>query len=208
MSTQSDSCSAVVVDLALTLSRGSVLLISALAGVLCIYLGWRLYRDAVVSKTAGLVEYKGLRFRLVAAGPGVFLVAFGAWLLVHLIDRPLEMSDPVTHSSVPLDQSNVNHHPLGATEALILRVADSPTDAQAIPQCIVPTRIRRLYGGGAELSLTRQTVAEALRDSIEVLQLQSKSPSSDLPSGSPATDLRRERTLVTLKLMLNEASRK
>ena len=206
MPTQTDACSPIVIDLVLSITRGSVLLICAFAGVLSIYLGWRLYREAVVSKTSGLLEFKGLRFRLIAAGPGVFLVAFGAWLLVHLVDHPLEMSDPVASHRSSFDGKQSDPQAFLRIASPLIAVTDVTTKKQPPPECIVPVRIRRLYGGGDELSLTRSSVHEALAIAIAAV----KAPASSEARASMNEDerQRKDKVLAILTLMLDESSRK
>ena len=53
----------------------------SIGAILCINWGWRLYRDCVVSRTSGELQSQNMKLKFTAAGPGVLLVAFGAWLL-------------------------------------------------------------------------------------------------------------------------------
>jgi hypothetical protein len=81
------------IDLTIAIFRGVVLVVAALGGCLSIFLGWRLYREGFQSPVAGEAVGPGKWvFRLSAAGPGVFFALFGMWLLVHLVDRPADLS--------------------------------------------------------------------------------------------------------------------
>ena len=53
----------------------------SVGAILCINWGWRLYRECVVSRTSGELQSQNIKLKFTAAGPGVLLVAFGAWLL-------------------------------------------------------------------------------------------------------------------------------
>ncbi|MFZ5550820.1 MAG: hypothetical protein ACOZJX_19135 [Pseudomonadota bacterium] len=80
-------------DLIMFWTRATVLVITALAGVMCIYLGWRLYIESVRSSTQGEFEGMGFKFKLVSFGPGVFLAALGVWLLAGVANRPIQLED-------------------------------------------------------------------------------------------------------------------
>ena len=80
------TCGSQLIDVIQTVSRGAVLVLCTLGAILSIYLGWRLYIEAVLSKASAAAEYKGMHLRLVAAGPGVFFALFGMivlWVLVR-----------------------------------------------------------------------------------------------------------------------------
>ena len=74
------------------ISRATALIISAFAGMLCIYLGWRLYRDAKTSSTEGEASTSSLKIKIVAAGPGVFFALFGMWLLTNIVNTKTNVS--------------------------------------------------------------------------------------------------------------------
>ena len=106
-------------------ARALVLVIAAFSGTICIYLGWKLYRDSILSSTkAEAITSGGFKLRLASAGPGVFFVAFGAWLLVHVVDQDfragLAQTPPVKQGVVgpqnilarqePFNSSDLNHY--------------------------------------------------------------------------------------------------
>ncbi|MFM0351408.1 hypothetical protein [Paraburkholderia sp. RL17-347-BIC-D] len=95
-----DACDSV--DLVVVAARSIVLIIAAAGGVLCIFLGWRLYKDAILSKTEGSAVLKQGKFKLAAAGPGVFFALFGMWLLVKLVDRPVQVGNSATSPQAEL----------------------------------------------------------------------------------------------------------
>lgn len=74
------------------ISRAAALIISAFAGLFCIYLGWRLYRDANTSSTEGEASTSSLKIKIVAAGPGVFFALFGMWLLTTIVNTEAHIS--------------------------------------------------------------------------------------------------------------------
>lgn len=72
------------IEFAQIVVRGLLLALVSVGGMISIYFGWRLYQAAILSKVEG--EYSGpnLKFKLSAASPGVFLAAFGAYLLLSV----------------------------------------------------------------------------------------------------------------------------
>lgn len=154
------ACSPQLIDIILAGARGIVLIVAALAGTLSIYLGWKLYRDAVVSPTKGEAHFRGLTLHL-AGGPGVFLAAFGSWLLVHLAHVQLEMID------TPQARTSLSSVAKGAF-LTVATAADPPTKDPVRRDCIVPARVRRLFGGAA--APTPEQVSGALDTAIKDLQ--------------------------------------
>ncbi|MBY0267064.1 MAG: hypothetical protein K2W84_11670 [Burkholderiales bacterium] len=76
------------------ISRALSLAIAGLGGICCIVLGWLLYRDGVRIATQGLLEHKEIKLKLSTSGPGVFLVAFGAAILIYLITTKASFEAP------------------------------------------------------------------------------------------------------------------
>lgn len=131
-------------------SRGLVLVIAALAGTLSIYLGWRLYKDSVLPKTSGEAAMTGMKFKLVAAGPGVFFVAFGMWLLVSLVNRPLALEEPVKVKAL-----------VPASPHLQLAQVRQDAKASDCPRCLVARRRLEFFDGG------RDTTPAQVRDALD-----------------------------------------
>ena len=103
------------------ISRSIGLLIAGIGAICCIFLGWSLYRDGIKVATAGTFDYGNFKIKLSSLGPGVFLVAFGAAILLYLIARPANINMPEpdcpTIGSQPKNPSNFlsgsldsNHH--------------------------------------------------------------------------------------------------
>lgn len=84
--------------------RGLLLSLVCIGGMLSIYLGWRLYAQALSSETAGEISWATFKVKLSAASPGVFLAAFGAFLLYSTSTHRFELSfkqeqvSPTSHS--------------------------------------------------------------------------------------------------------------
>jgi hypothetical protein len=74
-------------------ARAAILLLCTVGGLLCIYLGWRLYKDVILVSARGEMEAPGFKFKLASGGPGIFLVAFGIWLLLSMSNRTLILED-------------------------------------------------------------------------------------------------------------------
>lgn len=92
------------------ISRSIGLLIAGIGAICCIFLGWSLYRDGIKVATAGTFDYGNFKIKLSSLGPGVFLVAFGAAILLYLIARPANINMPEpdcpTIGSQPKNPSN------------------------------------------------------------------------------------------------------
>jgi len=135
-----------LVDPILAIGRVIVLVLGMLSGTFTIFLGWRLYRDGVVSRAKGELTFKDLRIALTAAGPGVFLALFGAYLLWLIVSQPLELIDrtatpaPTKYSSAGAPRSEQY------SNSFIVRVqASSPQPPS--PRCVIHERTRRLMTG-------------------------------------------------------------
>jgi hypothetical protein len=159
--------------MALVLVRGLILVVAALGGCLSIYLGFRLYRDGMASQVAGEMSHTGgWRLRLTAAGPGVFFAAFGAWLLVHVADKPMVnevessavVAAPAPEAPAPAATKGAFSRPADNEAHLILAQVVQKAPAQAAPPpyvCYLRTkRTARLFDGN---SLT----AERLRNDLD-----------------------------------------
>lgn len=95
-------------------SRAITLAIAGAGGICCIFLGWFLYRDGIKVATAGLVDHKDFKLKLTTSGPGVFLVAFGAGILVYLVGHPasFNMPEPVCPATGRIEKSDFTRsHP-------------------------------------------------------------------------------------------------
>lgn len=91
-------------------SRAVSLAIAGVGGIFCIFLGWLLYRDGVKVATAGLIDHKDFKFKLTTSGPGVFLVAFGAGILVYLVGHQatFNMPEPECPETGQIGKSSLN----------------------------------------------------------------------------------------------------
>jgi hypothetical protein len=83
-----------LVPLAKIIARTIMMSFVSAGAIFSIYLGWRLYQECVKSTVFGELQTNRWKFKFVAAGPGVVLAAFGAWLLslvaVHPFDRTIK----------------------------------------------------------------------------------------------------------------------
>ncbi len=70
-----------LLSLAQLLVRLFMMTFVSIGAILSINWGWRLYRDCIVSRTSGELQSQSIKLKFSAAGPGVLLAAFGAWLL-------------------------------------------------------------------------------------------------------------------------------
>lgn len=141
------------IDLVMVIARAVVLVIAALGGVLSIYLGWKLYRDGLVSAVdSELSKNESFKIKLSSAGPGVFFALFGMWLLVHLVEKQVVMEDgPVQSTSAAL--YNTADKPFKIERAVFAtkKSAGAKTAKDAPEVCFVRAK-KRVFFLGNELT--------------------------------------------------------
>jgi hypothetical protein len=201
------------INLIAVVSRASVLIVAALTGTLCIYFGWRLYKDAIVSYTRGEYSGKFGKIKLAAVGPGVFFAIFGMWLLVKLVDRPFQLA---TTSSPVVSQSYGNKHKAVALEAMptsgqgvsphLLLIADTgsaESSSNAKNPCLITRTIQTstmAFFIGQPYSATPEKTEQALDVAIQILNKEKEMFSPDSPvDGISSADIRA--ALFTLRVM-------
>jgi hypothetical protein len=107
------------------ISRAVGLAIAGTGGICCIFLGWSLYRDGIRIATSGALDYNGLKIKLVTSGPGVFLVAFGAAILVYLIARPASITMPGPECAISMMEKSSGTPPTFALRPALFGVNDT-----------------------------------------------------------------------------------
>jgi hypothetical protein len=155
------------IEIAQILIRGALLLTVSAAGIFSIYLGWRLYRDAVVSKTIGAIEAPSFKLRFSAASPGVVLAGFGAYLVLAVAQHRFETetaapiatkssmssSHPGVCRSLDAPSTRYSHQPVERTSGAYVVLAQAPTGASAIKptqepfECALWKRKTKYLGG-------------------------------------------------------------
>lgn len=153
-------CSAI--ELIMFGTRGVVLILIAVAGIMCIYLGWRLYKDAVVSRTTGELQAAGVKLKLASLGPGIFLAALGVWLLAGVANRPVQQTE-TTPAKQPASFT------ARSTGWQFHQVTGAPANTATKPctQCLI-RQVSRVMSTGepdvttADIALTARAAAEAL----------------------------------------------
>ena len=131
------------------------------AGIFSIYLGWSLYRDRVASKTGGELSLRELKLTLTAAGPGVFLALFGAYLLVSIVNHKVDLSSSNTPATLPkatLGAAGPSSHLLPVAFPAVSSASTPQPRMQAgailAPPCLVRQRARVLFEGASAPSPT------------------------------------------------------
>lgn len=177
--------------------RGIILILCTTGGLMSIYLGWRLYKDSMLSPTEGTAQFEKFTFRLVSGGPGIFFCAFGMWLLVHLVDREVRVeSQKESMAPAKYQQFNKNDYTTLLRDNYILE--NSPTrfiktnvqDTQASTQdkescqCLIRKSDTIVFFSGDD-SLTPETVKNALEDAFVLLRSQIN---LDAPDGDQLND--------------------
>jgi hypothetical protein len=160
MSTGND---AALIDAMYVVSRGVVLVIAALGGCMSIFLGWKLYRDGVMCNTEGSANNaNGWSFTLKSAGPGVFFAAFGMWLLIQLINQPLEMDDDVGTMPTNGQVETPVVHRSSADGIFQLAAMQTRNPIRRPSVCLVARRHRRMLDGDLSSEGVRRSLIVAI----------------------------------------------
>ena len=178
-----------LIDAVLAIGRVVVLILGMCAGTFTIYLGWRLYKDAIVSQTSGELSYKSLKIVLAGGGPGVFLAIFGAYLLVSITGQKVDLSSamavPQASASVPLQQDapTIWHSAMqGSGAAELSRTPLARTGGR----CVVIEYKRVLFSG--DTAARPVAIRKALDLALASLgELQQTQPEIKLPEYRQAT---------------------
>jgi hypothetical protein len=152
-----------LIQVILAIGRVSVLILGMLAGIFSVYLGWRLYRDAVISKTTGELTYKTVKVALTATGPGVFLALFGTYLLYAIVSLPVDLSiEEAVQAGPAVTQKPVRMQaPAQDFRSGFMTVQASTAPATpAAPPCLIRKVKATLYSGDSD-DITPQDTREA-----------------------------------------------
>ena len=74
-------------------TRAIVIILAALAGILCIYLGWRLYFESIRANSKLELSSGLYKLTISTAAPGLFFVAFGVALLANVLSTRVEIEE-------------------------------------------------------------------------------------------------------------------
>lgn len=172
-----------LIDAVLAIGRVVVLILGMCAGTFTIYLGWRLYKDAIVSQTSGELSYKSLKIVLAGGGPGVFLAIFGAYLLVSITGQKVDLSSamavPQASASVPLQPEAPTIWYSAMPGSGAAEQSRTPL-ARASARCVVTEYRRVLFSG--ETAARPVAIRKALDLALASLgELQQAQPETKLP---------------------------
>jgi hypothetical protein len=149
--------------------RGITLLLVTFGGILCIYLGWRLYRDGINSAVNSEFS-KGEQWKITlrSAGPGVFFALFGMGILVWIVHNQTEIQ---TLEPEPAEQGlNVG----SGLHDLLEGRAYAAAPKQTGKVCFRVRKIRMQLGA----SLESKDFQMAVRESVTLLK-QGRFPDAD-----------------------------
>lgn len=121
------------IELARIAVRGVALAMVSAGGILCVYFGFRLYQSAVLSRVTGELSGLNLKVKLSAASPGVFLAAFGAYLL-FTVSQHRWIEQETEERAVQASASQAT------PRASVWQVQHSSPAAPAAPTCACPPR--------------------------------------------------------------------
>ncbi len=96
----------------MTVGRVVVLWLALIAGILCIYFGWSLYKNTIISKTTGNLSYGQIKIAIAANGPGIFLAAFGAYIIHSTVSQKLELTSNGPYEQHPTSSFSQNENKL------------------------------------------------------------------------------------------------
>jgi hypothetical protein len=155
------------IEIILAVARSLILVVAAASGTFCIYLGWRLYRDTVISKVSGEGKYNSFKFKFSSASPGIILAGFGFWLLVTIVQMPLDLSEtreaPIRPSAMELTTSPK----LIEVSEKLENAGSAPTQGSEPIKCLIVRKVRRLTIG---MEPTVGEIDYALSDSMKKLR--------------------------------------
>lgn len=178
-----------LIDAVLAIGRVVVLILGMCAGTFTIYLGWRLYKDAIVSQTTGELSYKSLKIVLAGGGPGVFLAIFGAYLLVSITGQKVDLSSTMTAPQTMAGMSLQQDAPAiwhSAMQGSSAAEQNRTPLARANVRCVVSEYKRVLFSG--ETAARPPAIRKALDLALSSLgEIQSAQPESKLPEYRQAT---------------------
>ena len=123
-------------------TRAVILVIAALAGVMCIYLGWRLIFEGIKAKTQLELSHASLKVSLSASTPGIFFVLFGIGLLIYSVQNRIDIQDIQGLSEVDLTRRLSSVQSLSSGSPAFGRISlavASQTDPQLLAQAPVPS---------------------------------------------------------------------
>lgn len=177
--------------------RGIILILCTTGGLMSIYLGWRLYKDSMLSPTEGTAQFEKFTFRLVSGGPGIFFCAFGMWLLVHLVDREVRIEsqkERMTPANYQQFYNNNDATPLRDNYILenspkhFIKINAPGTQAsnqdKESCQCLIRESTTTVMFSGGN-TLTPESVKNALEDAFVLLRSQIN---LDAPDGDQLND--------------------
>lgn len=185
-------------ELAQILARIFMMTLVGIGALLSIYLGWRLYMGAVVSKVTGQLEAGGFKLKFAAASPGIVLAAFGAWLLSLVAHHRFELIDemlprPASFQIAPLPYTSLKAFIPGE----FLQIADAQIDTSPKAtgsnstscQCLFRRRQYSFFGGTAG-DIPNATLKFGLKTALDELRT--------LPEGTATRMKDRDEALRTL----------
>jgi hypothetical protein len=131
-------------------TRAIVVILTTLAAIMCIYLGWRLYFEAIKVKGRIDIEAGPLKVSMTTAAPGLFFALFGAGLLLFVLQSRVEYQEEETIEQAPEESAETNQtsaalrapwvpDPMPSASAEqegMLAVANKTPRNRAKPQCI------------------------------------------------------------------------
>jgi hypothetical protein len=177
-------------------SRGIVIVIATLAATMSIFLGWKLCKESGIQRTEGQATFSGLKVKLISAGPGVFFAAFGMWLLVSLVNRPLQLERATEARKEAFSNSstldNLESKPRNSRTAF-LPIAENK-GVGALADCILRKDKLAFIDGGQKTSIVE--IRTAIDLAIRALQDASKTyPEGDDRARASANGIRTLRVL-------------
>lgn len=88
-------------------SRALILILNTIIGGICIYLGWRLYFEAIRIESKVEINSGSIKLIVQSAAPGLFFVAFGIFLLIYVLQQKVELQ--LHDVNIPENSSQVKY---------------------------------------------------------------------------------------------------
>lgn len=143
-----------------TFTRSAILIICALSGPLCIYLGAQMYNKGITDRTTAELSGMGVKTVIKSGGPGLALVVCGITILATLVLTKFEFSEEKSISKTTEIQTT------NKTDFYILKTEAKNQKTEKQPCLISKTTIS--FQDGSK-DLTKKEIHEATELAINGL---------------------------------------
>lgn len=154
------------IDLILASGRVLVLVSGMVSGMICIYLGYRLYGEGIKSKSTGEFSFNSIKIAITAASPGIFLALFGSYLMVTIIHKQLELHQKQYSEQAPYPSTSTEKS--DSEKSFLLKTQGNANEQRRDCRCLIREIKKSLFSGSQ--GLTPDAAETSLTVAIETLE--------------------------------------